>query len=108
MSHAEKEGRLDLKGSTGRPKKVTRRVDRKISKTLYESRQSNKRGLALQAEKDLGLRVSHENTNIFQEWLGKNPCCPHKMYVRDYDLLPNTFHFLRSTGMVLFSQIRRK
>ena len=45
-----------LKGSTGRPKKVVR----KIIKTVYDSQQSSTRGLALQVEKDLGLRVSHE------------------------------------------------
>ena len=60
ISRAEKEGRLDLKGSTGRPKKVTQRVERKIIKTVYDSPQSSTRGLALQVEKDLGLRVSHE------------------------------------------------
>ena len=34
ISCAEKEGRLDLKGSTGRPKKVTQRFERKIIKTV--------------------------------------------------------------------------
>ena len=60
ISRAEKEGRLDLKGFTGRPKKVRQRVERKVIKTVYDSPQSSMRELALQAEKVLGLRVSHE------------------------------------------------
>ena len=60
ISRDEKEGRLDLKGSIGRPKKVTQRVERKIIKTVYDSAQSSTRGLALQVEKDLALNVSHE------------------------------------------------
>ena len=56
----EKEGRLDIKGSTGRPKKMTQRVERKINKTVYDSQQSCTRGLALQVEKDLVLHISHE------------------------------------------------
>ena len=39
---------------------MTQRVERKIIKTVYDSPQSSTRGLALQVEKDLGLRVSHE------------------------------------------------
>ena len=57
---AEKEGRLDLKGSTNRTKKVTQRVERKIIKTVYDSSQSSTRAIIPQLEKDLGLRVSHE------------------------------------------------
>ena len=38
ISRAEKEVRLDLKGSTGRPKKVTQRVERKIIRTVYITR----------------------------------------------------------------------
>ena len=57
---AEKEGRLNLKGSTGRPKKVTQRVERKIIKSGYDSQQPCTRGLALQMEKYLMLHVSHE------------------------------------------------
>ena len=53
ISSAEKEGRLDLQESTGRPKTVKQRVERKIIKTAYDSLQSNTRGLALQVEKDL-------------------------------------------------------
>ena len=60
ISGAEKEGRIDLKGSTGTPKNVKHRVERIIIKTVYDSPQSSKRGLALQVEKDLELRVSHE------------------------------------------------
>ena len=56
----KKKGRLDLKGSAGRPKKVTQRVERKIIKTVYDSQQSSTRGSDLQVEKDLGLRVYHE------------------------------------------------
>ena len=59
-SHAENEGRLDLKGFTGRPKKLTQPVERKTIKTVYDSPQSITRGLALQVENDLGLRVSHQ------------------------------------------------
>lgn len=59
ISRAEKEGRLDLKGSTGRPKKVTQRVERKIIRTVYDNPQSSTRKLALQVEKDFQLRVSH-------------------------------------------------
>ena len=42
------------------PKKVTQRVERKFIRTVYDNPQSSSRGLALQVEKDLGLRVSHE------------------------------------------------
>ena len=59
ISRAEKEGRLDLKGFTGRPKKVTQSVERKMIKLVYDSPQSSTRRLALQVEKHLGLRVSH-------------------------------------------------
>ena len=59
ISRVKKEGRLDLKGSTDRPKKVTQRVESKIIKTVYDSPQSSTRALALQVEK--GLRVSYEN-----------------------------------------------
>ena len=41
-------------------KKVMQRVERNIIKTVYDSPQSSTRGLALQVEKNLGLRVSHE------------------------------------------------
>ena len=64
ISRTEKEGRLDLKGSTGRTKKVTQRVERKIIKfnffIIYDSPQSSTGELALQVEQDLGLRVFHE------------------------------------------------
>ena len=36
ISRAEKEGPLDLKGSTGWPKKVTQRVERKTIETLFQ------------------------------------------------------------------------
>ena len=58
---AEKEGRLDLKCCTGRPKKVTQWVERKIIRTVYDSSpQSRTIGLALQVEKDSGLHAAHE------------------------------------------------
>ena len=60
ISCAEKELRQDLKGSTGRPKKLTQRVKRNIINTVYDSPQSSTRELALQVEKDLGSCVSHE------------------------------------------------
>ena len=60
ICHAEKEARLDLKGSTCRQKKVTQRVEWKIIRTVYDTPQSSTRGLALQVKKYLGLRVSHE------------------------------------------------
>ena len=41
-------------------KKCQGNVFRKIIKTVYDSPQSSTRGLALQVEKDLGLRVCHE------------------------------------------------
>ena len=64
----EKEGRLDLKGSIGRPKKVMQWVEIKIIKTVYDSQQSSTRGLAFQKEKDLGLRVSLEAIrNVLQK-----------------------------------------
>ena len=77
----EKEGRLDLKGSTGRTKKMTQRVERKIIKIVYYRPQSSTRGLALQVEKILRkpLEMFLKNTNILQERLGKNPCCQHKI-----------------------------
>ena len=37
ISRAKKEGRQDLKGSTGRPKKVTQRVERIIINIVYDS-----------------------------------------------------------------------
>ena len=68
ISRAEKEGRLDLKGSTDRPKKVKQRVERKIIKTIYYSPQSSTGGLPHQVQKDLGLRVSHETIrNVFEK-----------------------------------------
>ena len=60
ISRAEKEGRLDLKESTGRQKNGDAAVERKIIKTVVDGLQSSTRGLALQVEKDLGLRASHE------------------------------------------------
>ena len=50
---AEKEGRLDLKRSTGRPKKVMQEVEREIVKTVYDSPQSSSRGLASSSGKRL-------------------------------------------------------
>ena len=47
ISRAEKEGRLDLKIFTGRPKNLTQRVERKIIRNVYDSPQSSTRGLAL-------------------------------------------------------------
>ena len=52
ISRAEKEGQLDLKGSTSRQKKVTQQVERKIIKNDYDSSQSSTRGLALPVEND--------------------------------------------------------
>ena len=60
VSRAEKEERLDWKGSTGRPKKVTQRVESKVIKTVWDSPQSSARVLALQVKYDSGLLVSHE------------------------------------------------
>ena len=79
ISRAQKDGRQDFKGSTGKPKKVKQRVEKKIIKTVYDSQQSRTRGLALQAEKDLALRVSHDiirnvlEKRNYQEQLGKKP-----------------------------------
>ena len=53
ISRTAKEGRLDLKRSIGRPKKVTQRVERKIIRALYDNPPSSTRGLALQVEKTL-------------------------------------------------------
>ena len=61
ISHAEKEGRLNLKGSTGRSKKVAQRIERKMIKTVYDSLQFSTRRLALQVfPLDFRLRVAHE------------------------------------------------
>ena len=47
---------------------MTQRVERKIIKTVYDSPQYSTRGLSLQMEKDLGLRVSHETIiNVLQK-----------------------------------------
>lgn len=65
---AEKEEWVDLKGSTGRPKKVMQRIERKIIRTVYVNPQSSTRRLAFQAEKDFGLRVSHATIkNVLQK-----------------------------------------
>ena len=48
------------KGYTGRPKKFTQRIERNIIKTVCGSPQSSTRELALQVEKYLVVRVSHE------------------------------------------------
>ena len=68
ISRAEKEERLDLKGSTGRPKEVTQRVERKIIKTVYDSPQSSTRGLIFQVKKDLAvpLEMFLKSANILQ------------------------------------------
>ena len=44
IPRAEEEGWLDLKGSTGRPKKVRQRFERKIVKAVYDIPQSSVRG----------------------------------------------------------------
>ena len=49
--------------STGWPKKVTRRFERKIIRTVYDNAQSSTKGLALQVEKDFGLSASHETNS---------------------------------------------
>ena len=89
ISSGEKEGRLDLKRSTGDLKKVTQQVERKIIRTVYDNPQSSMRGLALQLEKDFGLRDSRETIrNVLQKHKyssrvdRKNPCCQHKMSKR--------------------------
>ena len=64
---------------------MTHRVERKIIRTVYDNPQSSMRELALQVEKDFGLRVSHntiEDTNIPQEWLRENLNCQYKMSKR--------------------------
>ena len=46
-----------------------------------------------------------KNTNILQEWLGKNTCCQYKMQKRDQDLLSNSFHhviFSDKTKIMLY------
>ena len=43
---------------------MTHRIERKIINTVYDSPQSSTRELALQVEKDLGLRVSHETMGV--------------------------------------------
>ena len=112
---AEKEGRLDIKGSTGRPNNVTQRVESKMIKTVYDSPQSSTRGLAFQVEKNLGLRSSHDTIrNVLEKHkyssrvARKKPLLSAQNVEKRLDLLPNTFYFHRSTGMMLFSQIRRK
>ena len=68
ISRAEKEGRLDLKGPTVRPKQVTQRVERKIITTVYDNPQSTTRGLVLLVEKDFWLHASHETLrNVLQK-----------------------------------------
>ena len=60
ISRAESEGRLDLKGSTGRSKKVLQRVERKIIRTVYDNSQSSTRG---------GVEDFHETiSNILQKF----------------------------------------
>ena len=68
ISRAAKEGRLDLKASTSTPKKMTQWVERKIIRTVYNNPPFCTRGLALQVEKDFGLRASHETIrNVLQK-----------------------------------------
>ena len=56
VSRAKKEGRLDLRGSISRPKKVTQQIERKIIKTVYDSQQSRTKGFALQVEKEFQVK----------------------------------------------------
>ena len=62
---------------------VTQRVGRQIIKTIYDNPQSRERFASSSGNK---LKVTCfpsemflENTNNLQEWLGKKPCCPHKI-----------------------------
>ena len=44
-----------------------------------------------------------KNTNILQEWLGKNPWYQHKIQKRDYNLLPITICYPEYWDDVIFS-----
>ena len=71
ICRAEKEGRLDLKASTVRAKKVTQRIERKmVKKSVYHSPQSSTRELALQVEKI--LRISHVSHETIRNVLEKH------------------------------------
>ena len=51
----------------------------------------------------LGLRVSYETIiNVLKKYIYSS------RVARKKSVLPNTFHIFRNTGMMLFSQIRRK
>ena len=63
----KKKDGLDLKGSSGRPKKVTQRVEKIIILIVYDSLKYSTRGLAFQVERDFGLGVSHKTIRNFLE-----------------------------------------
>ena len=62
--------------TTGRPKKLTQQVERRIIKTVYDSPQSSATGLALQKEKGF-----LKNTNIVQECPTVSTKCRKKLTI---------------------------
>lgn len=60
INRAEKEGRLELKTTTGRPKKLSGREERKIIKTIDENPFASLRSIAFDLQKDCRVDVSHE------------------------------------------------
>ena len=78
-------GRLDLTGSTGRPKNVTQSVERKMIKSVYDNPQSSTRGLTLQVEKDRVTCFYETIRNVLEKHkhssrvARKNPSCRQKM-----------------------------
>lgn len=60
INRAEKEDRIHLRCSQGRPNKLTPREVRKIIRKIDENPYTSTRSLAVELEKDCGVQISHE------------------------------------------------
>ncbi|KAM7344847.1 uncharacterized protein ACRADG_011408 isoform 2-T2 [Cochliomyia hominivorax] len=69
ISRAEREGRFESKRSSGCPKKLNGHMERNIIKIVCNNPKFSTRRLALQVEKEYGVRVSHETIrNVLQRY----------------------------------------
>lgn len=107
INRAKNEDRLELKQSPGRPKKLNRREENKIIKTIYNNPYASTRSIARDLKNDCRVDVSHETVrkvlkdNKYSSRIArKNRCFLPKTLKNVYPLRESTFLTLLNTGII--------
>lgn len=84
INRAEKENRLELHYSPGRPKKLSNRNERQIIKKVYNKPQISTRAIANEIKLESGVEISHETVrkvllkNKYSSRAARKNHCFHK------------------------------